>query len=232
MDDLDKARELAGSLVNVANGAGMKTTALLTDMNQPLARASGNAVEVHSAIDFLTGREVDSRLWDVTIALGSDMLVSGGLARDSDDGHRKMEQAFSSGRAAETFARMVVELGGPDDLMERPEKHLPAAPVVKPVLPATEGSVTAVDTRGVGVSVVAMGGGRVRAADCVDPAVGFTQLATIGDHVDGETPLGFVHARDEAQAERAAKELIAAYTLGGAREVPDAPVVIERIDAP
>ncbi len=232
MDDLEKARELAQSLVSVANGAGMKTTALLTDMNQPLASAAGNAVEIHSAIDFLTGRDVDPRLWDATVALGGDMLVSGGLAEDFENGCARMEQAFSSGGAAERFASMVVALGGPVDLMDRPEKHLPAAPLVVPVTAHESGSVTRVDTRGIGVSVVAMGGGRVRAADGVDPAVGYTQLAMIGDMIDDDTPLGFVHARDEAQAEQAAAQLRAAYGLGNPADVPESSVVIERIGAP
>jgi len=231
MDDLEKARELATSLVEVANGAGLRSTALLTDMNQPLASAAGNAVEVKNCIDFLTGRHVDPRLWDVTVALGAEMLVSGGLAASPEDGAAKMEQAYSSGAAAEKFARMVSELGGPGDLTEKPEIHLEAAPVVRPVIAEGDGSVIGVETRAVGIAVVALGGGRVRAADPVDPAVGFTELVGVGDAIDGDRPLGFVHARDEAAAERAEAELRNAYQLGSAREVDDAPAVIERVTA-
>ncbi|MDD9909071.1 MAG: thymidine phosphorylase [Ahrensia sp.] len=231
MDDIDKARELAVSLVEVANGAGLPTTALLTDMNQPLASAAGNAVEVMNCIDFLTGRSVDARLWDVTVALGAEMLVSGGLAAAAKDGAAKMEEAFSSGAAAQKFAKMVRELGGPSDLLEKPERYLEAAPVVRPVFAETDGIVTGIDTRSVGVAVVALGGGRVRAADAVDPVVGFTDLARIGDGIDADQPLAMVHARDDAAAEQAASSLRAAYRFGDARSVEEGPAVIERVTA-
>ena len=231
MDDLNKARELAQSLVAVANGAGLPTTAILTDMNQPLASAAGNAVEITNCIDFLTGRHVDSRLWDVTVALGAQMLVNGGLASGESDGREKMESAFSSGAASQKFAQMVVELGGPSDLMEKPERHLPAAPVVRPVHAPTNGIVLSIDTRAVGVAVVAMRGGRVRAADKIDPVVGFTELAMVGDFIDSNQPLGFVHARDQDQAEAAAMALISSYQLGNAADVTDTNVIIETIGA-
>jgi thymidine phosphorylase len=229
MSDLDKARTLARSLVEVANGAGLPTTAILTDMNAPLATAAGNAVEVANAIDFLTGRHVDARLWDVTVALGAEMLVSGGLAASPDEGARQMEEAFSSGRAAEIFGQMVVALGGPADLMEAHEKHLPAAPIVRDVLAGESGCVTAINGRAVGIAVVALGGGRVRAADDVDPRVGFTNLALDGDAVDSETPLATLHADTEGAFEEAATALRAAYTIGDARTVIDRPTIIERI---
>lgn len=229
MSDLDKARPLARSLVDVANGAGMPTSAVLTDMSAPLASAAGNAVEVANAIDFLTGRHVDARLWDVTVALCADMLVSGGLAADVSEGSAKIEQAFTSGKAAETFAQMVVALGGPADLMEAHEKHLPAAPVVRDVFAETSGAVTAIDARAVGIAVVALGGGRTRSADPVDPRVGFTDLAMDGDFLDGERPIGTVHAADDAAADAAEAALREAYTLGEARDVVERTTIIERI---
>lgn len=231
MDDLERARQLAQSLVAVANGAGLPITAILTDMNQPLASAAGNAVEILNCIDFLTGRHVDSRLWDVTVALGAQMLVNGELASNETDGKQKMETAFSSGAAAQKFAQMVVELGGPADLMEKPERHLATAPVVRPVHAASKGAVIAIDTRAVGVAVVAMRGGRVTAADTIDPVVGFTELAMVGDFIDGDQPLGFVHARDNDQADAAEQALVTAYRLGSAGDVPDSDVIIETISA-
>ncbi len=231
MNDVEKARELATSLVQVSNGAGLPASALITDMNASLAGAAGNAVEVHNCIDFLTGRHVDSRLWDVTVALGAEMLVSGGLAKTAEDGAKQMEQAFSSGAAAEKFAKMVATLGGPSDLNEKPEKYLEAAPIVRPVFADEEGSVVATDTRAIGVGVVELGGGRVRAADPVDPAVGYTELAMPGDFVDGDRPIGIVHARNDDQADRAATVLRAAYSLGSARDVLDSRVIIEKINA-
>ncbi|NKB53442.1 MAG: thymidine phosphorylase [Rhizobiaceae bacterium] len=229
MDDLNKARQLAESLVAVADGAGLPTSAILTDMNQPLASAAGNAVEITNCIDFLTGRHVDSRLWDVTVALGAQMLVNGGLASDDTDGRMKMETAFTSGAAAQKFAQMVVELGGPSNLLEKPELHLATAPVVRPVYAPSQGIVVAIDTRDVGVAVVAMRGGRVTAADQIDPVVGFTELAMIGDFVDAEQPLGFVHARDDNQADAAAAALISAYQIGNASEISDGNVIIEHV---
>ena len=229
MDDIDKARELATSLVEVANGAGLPTTALLTDMNQPLAPAAGNAVEVMAAIDLLTGRDVDARLFDCTVALGAQMLVSGGLADDGDAGATMMRDALTDGRAAERFAAMVAALGGPSDLMERPERHLPMADVVEPVYAEEEGLVTAVDTRAVGVAVIGLGGGRRRAADPIDHSVGFTALARVGDHVDHETPLGFVHAANAESARAAADALRTACRTGGADDIADEPLIIERI---
>lgn len=229
MDDRKKARELAESLVQVANGSGLPTTAILTDMNQPLASAAGNAVEITNCIDFLTGRHVDSRLWDVTVALGAEMLANGGLAETAADGRSQIETALSSGAAASKFAAMVGELGGPSDLLENPEKHLPAAPIVQPVHATDSGSVTSVDTRAVGLAVVAMGGGRVRAADAVDPVVGFTELAMVGDAIDGDQPLGFVHGRDEAQVAQASQALIEAYSIGDPRSVTDTDVIMETV---
>ena len=224
MDDLARARELATGLVEVARGAGLPAAAIITDMNAPLAPAAGNAVEVTSAIDFLTGREVDPRLWDVTVALGAAMLAQGGLARDEADGAGKMREALEGGAATTKFAQMVAALGGPADLLERPERHLPVASVIRTV--EFEGTVTAIDTRAVGLAVVALGGGRTRPQDAVDPAVGLSDLARPGDS-DGV--LATIHARSEDDADAAEATLRAAYRLGSAREVEDRPVVMERV---
>ena len=233
MDDLDKARELATSLVQVANGAGLPTSAILTDMNEPLASAAGNAVEVANAIDFLTGRHVDSRLWDVTVALGAGMLVSGRLASDERDGANKMVEALQSGAAAEKFAQMVVALGGPADILDAPEKHMPRAAVMRTVeaegTVEARGTVIGVDTRAVGVAVVALGGGRTRPQDAVDHAVGFSDLAGIGAPLGDGTPLGVIHARSDDAADAAEAALRAAYSLGDARAVSDRDTIMERI---
>ncbi|EFL89884.1 thymidine phosphorylase [Ahrensia sp. R2A130] len=231
MSDLAKAQELAESLVAVANGAGMKTSAVLTDMNQPLASAAGNAVEVTNAVDFLTGRSVDNRLWDVTVALAGEMLVSGGLAKDSAEGRDKATDAFSSGKAAEIFARMVTALGGPSDFIDKPEVYLETAPIIRAVEAPVAGTVSAVETRDVGLAVVALGGGRVRAADKVDAAVGLTDLALVGDSLSISDPLAMVHARTETAAEEAIRRVQAAYTLTAAMDVADHPIIIETVHA-
>ncbi len=229
MDSLDRARELAASLVAVANGAGLKTTALITDMNEPLASAAGNALEMRNAIQFLNGEHVDSRLWDVTVALCGEMLVSGGLAGNAIEGREKVARAFDSGKACEIFAKMVSGLGGPNDMVEAHEKYLKPATVIRSVYAEEEGSVIATNARSVGLGVVALGGGRTRPQDEIDHSVGYSDLAAIGDMVDAENPIGMVHARNDDEAEQAARILREAYKIGNARDVIDNPTVIERI---
>lgn len=231
MTRVDEARALAESLVQVANGAGLPTLALLTDMDQPLASAAGNAVEVAYALDYLTGRRREPRFHEVTIALAAEMLLLGGLAADRDEARNAAERALASGRAAEVFARMVTGLGGPADLLDQPDRHLAPAPVIRPVPAAEEGHVEVTATREIGLAVVALGGGRSRPQDAIDHAVGFTALAGIGDRVDGSRPLGIVHARTREGADAAAQALRTAYTVGPAQVSPG-PVVRERVDEP
>jgi thymidine phosphorylase len=231
MRDVDTARMLAASLVDVANGAGLPTHAILTDMDQPLASAAGNAVEVWYAVDFLTGRRRQPRFHEVTVALGAEMLVLGGLASDLHEAERSLTRAIASGHAAEIFAGMVAALGGPTDLLEHPARHLTCAPVTRPVHPARGGYVEAIATRDLGLAVVAHGGGRTRADDTIDPAVGLVDLAGLGERVDSMIPLGIVHARSEAAADEAAEALLRAYRVAEAPLVRGGPI-IERIGAP
>ena len=224
MATFDEAKALAESLHAVANGAGLKTHALITDMNEPLAEAAGNAVEVAHAVDFLTRRVRSRRVEAVTVALGAEMLVIGGLAASLDEASDRLVDALDSGRAAETFARMVAGLGGPADFVERPGAYLKAAPVVRPVHAERPGVVTAIDTRAIGVAVVALGGGRVRAADPIDPSVGFTGLVGPGAAIDAGVPLATVHAATESAAEAAAAALRRAYMIGEAAPMPRPPI--------
>jgi thymidine phosphorylase len=195
MDNPARATELARSLVEVATGAGMPTTALITDMNQPLASAAGNAVEVQNAADFLTGDSRDPRLEAVTIALAAEMLVSGGLASDPEAGMMQARRALEQGHAAEHFNRMVAALGGPSDFLAGSARHMEKAPIVVDCLAGTDGYVTGYDTRGVGLAVVELGGGRVRPSDPVDHAVGLTGLLTIGTRLEKDRPIARIHAR-------------------------------------
>jgi thymidine phosphorylase len=212
----EDAQALAESLVRVANGAGCRTSALMTDMNEPLASAAGNALEVANACAFLSGHEIDPRLWDVTVALGAELLALSGLAEDAAEGRRAVTAAFESGRAADRFNAMSRALGGPGDIVERFAEILPAAPVIRDVAPLRDGFVAAIDTRALGVAVIELGGGRRRAADAVDPRVGFDRLAGIGVHVSARAPLGRVHAATVEQAAAAARALQACYTVGDA----------------
>ena len=208
------ARELAQSLTEVAVGAGLPTTALITDMNEPLASAAGNALEVDNAVAYLCGSRRDARLHEVTLALGAEALLLGALAPDLASARRKLLLALESGAAAERFARMVAMLGGPADFLERPAQYLPRAPLALAAPPAQAGRVASIDVRAVGMIVVALGGGRARASDGVDPAVGLSQLAGLGDAVDAQAPLALIHARTAAQAEAAALALQSAYRVG------------------
>jgi len=230
MADLAAARELARSLVDVASGAGLPTVAVITDMNEPLASAAGNALEVRNAVDYLTGARRDARLHEVTLALGAELLASSRLAADQIAARDALERALASGAAAERFQRMVGELGGPADFIERVASHLPLAPSILPVEAEADGYVVGVDAREIGLAVVELGGGRTRPSDAIDPAVGFTDLAGLGARVGPGAPLAVLHARDAAAAASAAARLRAAYRLGEAPP-PPAPVILERLSS-
>ena len=225
MATLEGSRDLAGSIVGVANGAGLPTAALITDMNEPLASAAGNALEVFNAVDYLTGARRDARLHAVTLALGAELLTLSGLAADRFKARAALERALASGAAAERFERMVALLGGPTHLLAKARDILPAAPLVVAATPERAGFVTAIDVRAVGVAVVELGGGRARASDAIDPAVGFSELAGLGAEVSSERPLARVHTRDEAHARAAMQRLRAAYTIGDAPPAVSDPVV-------
>jgi thymidine phosphorylase len=227
LPDVQQARELGRAIVDVARGNGLPTVALLTDMNQVLGRTAGNAVEVREAIDHLTGAARDERLREVTLALSAELLVLGRVCADVESARAAAEDALDRGGAADRFAAMVAELGGPYDLLEAPDRHLRAAPMVRAVEPARSGVVAAVDVRAVGIAVVGLGGGRARETDPVDHSVGFTEVAALGARVGpGERPLAVVHARDEATADRAAGALRDAFTLGDVAGQP-LPIVLE-----
>jgi thymidine phosphorylase len=229
MTSMDDARELAGAIVEVARGNGLPTSALVTDMDRVLGRTAGNAVEVRESIEALTGGGVDERLREVTLALCAELLVLGGVDSDADAARASAAKALDSGAAAERFAAMVAELGGPADLLEAPGRHLRTAAVKEEVFPASPGVVSSVDVRAVGVAVVALGGGRVRESDPVDHAVGLTDVSAPGERVGpGERPLAVVHAADSGAAERCADALRDAYAVGEApTDVP--PPVLETL---
>jgi thymidine phosphorylase len=196
-------------------------------MNQVLGRAAGNTVEVRESVDHLTGAARDARLTEVTLALSAELLVLGGVHADVADARAAAQRALDGGAAAERFAAMVAELGGPSDLVEAPDRHLRAATVVRAVEPAEAGAISGIDVRAVGMAVVGLGGGRARETDPVDHSVGFTEVAGLRERVGpGERPLALVHARDEATAERAADALRSAVTLGDDPGRSD-PIVIE-----
>jgi len=232
LPSLDTATALAESLLAVASGAGLPTAALLTDMTQALGHHVGNALEVREAVELLTGRRRDPRLHAVTAALASELLVLGGLHRDAAEAAAAVERALSSGAAAERFARMVAALGGPADLVECPDRHLPQAPVRLPVAPARAGTITQVDARALGLLVVRLGGGRQRAEDSIDHAVGLVDVGGVEDAVGGDRPLAVVHARSAADAEAAVAMLRAAITVSDRPAAAVRSPVLRRMAAP
>ncbi|CNL41252.1 thymidine phosphorylase [Yersinia aldovae] len=220
--------DLAQAIVGVANGAGCKTTALLTDMNQVLASSAGNAVEVREAVRFLTGEYRNPRLLEVTMALCVEMLLSGGLAQDEADARAKLQAVLDNGKAADVFGRMVAAQKGPSDFIERYDHYLPLATLSKPVFAERAGIVTAMDTRAIGMAVVSLGGGRRRATDPIDYSVGFTDMARLGASVDGQQPLAVIHANSEDDWQQAAQAVRAAITLGD-KTPEETPVIYRRI---
>ncbi len=241
MKTMAEAEALATALVSVAKGAGCAARALITDMDQPLATAAGNALEVIEVMETLTGTSVNSDLRLLTGELGGEALALAGLAADAQDGAAQILAALDQGRAAEVFGRMVAAQGGPADFVERWPDRLPAAPVVVEV-PAPpgcdEGIVTAINGEALGHAVVALGGGRRQEGDRINPSVGLSDLAGLGEDIASGAPLALVHAADAASAAVAVAAVQAAYLIGpvssedttaGGTLPGDGPLVLKRI---
>jgi thymidine phosphorylase len=222
----ERAEALARSLVKTAQGAGCMTSALITDMSQPLATAAGNALEVIEVMETLTGTSVNVALWDVTVALGGEVLALAGLASDAADGEGRIAQALESGAAAEAFGRMVVAQGGPADFVERWPDRLPSAPVMLEVPALADGFVAAIDGEALGLAVVHLGGGRMREGDRVNPSVGLSDLAGVGEEAGAGVPLAMVHAVTEDAAKAAVRAVQAAYVIAAAP--PEEPPLVQK----
>lgn len=227
MSTVEEARALATSLVAVANGAGLKTTALITDMDEPLAPVAGNALEVAHAAEFLLGHSNNSRVMDITLALGAELLLSSGISPNEGSARLTLATTLTSGKAAEHFDRMVAALGGPIGFLSNHQKHLQSAPIVKPVYADLEGVVSTITTRDLGLAVIELGGGRRVAADTINHAVGLDKLLGKGNPVNSKTPLCMVHAQTDADFERAATIVKAAYKISD--NGSSGPIIIERI---
>ncbi len=228
MESGAEALALAQALVSTAQGAGCMTSALVSDMNQPLARSAGNALEVGEAMQVLTTASTDTRLARMVIALGGEVLALGGLAADAADGEGRIADALISGTAADVFGEMVAELGGPLDFVRQWPDRLPAAPILMDIHPGEAGFVTAIDARALGEVVVQLGGGRMREDDRIDPAVGLSEIAELGTQVDGAIPLARIHTGDEEKGRALAATLRRAFTLS-AEPIDAPPLIHERI---
>jgi len=214
MESTERATELAQSIIGTAAKAGLKTHALITDMNEVLGTTAGNALEIEESVRYLKNDARDARLDDVVLSLCAEMLLVGGIETDRETARDICETAVTSGRAAERFSRMVHALGGPADFLERYDTYLEKAPVVRPVF--ASGYLRAVNARAVGNAIIELGGGRRKVGESLDLSVGLAAIAPIGTRLDEGTPLAVVHAATQADAEVAEKNLLAAVTLGDA----------------
>lgn len=212
MKNVADASALATSIVNTAKGAGVKTQALLTDMNECLGATAGNVLEVLETLDYLTGKYREPRLHQVTLELGASMLQLSGLFADKTSAIAALERSLTSGKAAEIFAQMVSSLGGPADLLEKPAQYLAAAPVVVDIQAPQAGYLAASDTTAVGMAVVRLGGGRAHPAQVIDPAVGFSDIVALGAKVSQGDVIARVHAASVEAAQKACAEYLAALS--------------------
>ncbi len=205
------AQALAARMQAVAAGSGLQLAVMLSDMGQVLGRSAGNALEVQGVLDLLAGRPRCLRLQALVLAQAARLLHMAGLAESEDAALLRARQALDSGAAAERFARMVAALGGPVDVFAH---ALPQAPVQREVTVQAAGVVQAVDVRALGECVVDLGGGRRVPGAAIDPAVGLSEVAERGQWLEAGAALAIVHARTAADAERAAAQVRAAFTLG------------------
>ena len=225
-ENLDFARNVGNSIIQVAKQFGMKTSAMITDMNQPLGDTIGNALEIKEVIDYLTGVRLESRLHEVVLALAAEMLVVAGLVDSTDEGIQKAKDVLDNGHAAETFEKMVSELGGLNDILKNSDSHFKSASVVKPIPASQSGYVSEIDTRAVGLAVVELGGGRKKASDSIDHSVGFTHVLGLGEKVEAGQALGYVHAQNEDQANLSIQMVNDAYSISDSSFL-QTPTIIE-----
>ena len=225
MQDPAEARLLAESMVAVGHGAGMNTSALLTDMSVPLAWSAGNAVEVDEAVSYLRNDGPrHPRLDEVVMSLGAKLLVQAEVHDTNASAQRQLRQVLDNGRALELFAQSVAQMGGDAAVAERPAQVLPQAAVVRPVVAPQAGTLTAYDVRQVGMAVVELGGGRSRPDAAIDPSVGLSQLPLVGTTFSRGDALVTVHAASEQAWEAAQQRLLGAMTFDGEVHLPDAVV--------
>ncbi|WP_027238028.1 thymidine phosphorylase [Leisingera caerulea] len=227
MKTADEARALAQSLCDTANAAGCKTSALITDMNQPLAPALGNALEVAEVMRVLTG-DASGPLAEISAVLGGELLAHAGLAADTAEGAAKITATLTDGRAADRFARMIAALGGPADFTASWQDDLPGAEVIREVKAPSAGHVAAMNGEALGLAVVSLGGGRMVESDRIHPGVGISDIVRLGQHVGAGDTLARIHAASDDAAEMAEAAFLAAVSIG---EAPDTlpPLVHERI---
>lgn len=227
MKDVENARDLASALVETANAAGCRTSALISDMNQPLAPAAGNALEVMTAMQVLTN-QTEGRLAQLTCLLGGEALALAGLSDTAEDGAQQVYKAIRQGLAAERFGSMVAGMGGPVKFVDMWRRFLPEATVIRELKAVEDGFIQAIDAEAFGMAVIALGGGRQVETDHIDPSVGLSDIVSLGTQVMRGQPLLRIHASRSEHADRAESLLQRAVRIGASRpDVP--PLVHERV---
>lgn len=219
----EAASELAQALVETGNGAGCKTCAVISDMAQPLAPVAGNALEIAAVLRVLRGEGGADRMVELSCVLGEAVLAKVGVT----EGASRLRAALASGQAAERFGKMVAGMGGPHDIIENGLNRLPVAPVVVEVMAQDDGVISSIEADTLGEAVVHLGGGRLREDDTVNPSVGLTDLAAIGQAVDRKTPIARVHAANAETATAAAQTVAKAYRV--AEAAAPLPLVIQEV---
>lgn len=225
MENYDQAYALAQSIVDVANGAGTTTKAVITDMNQVLGTTAGNAVEIVETLDYLQNKNVNPRLDEIVKTLCATLLVQCGRFSDSDLAKQQIANVISSGYAMEKFAKMVSALGGPVDFVENSVKYLLHANYVKPIFAPQEGYISAMDTRAVGLSIIELKGGRTITGQQLDLATGYSDFVQIGAKVDKQTPLAMLHYQSDEQYIKAQKALYNAISISDEKPIIKTPIM-------
>ena len=226
MSSFEDAKALAQSIVTVANDAGCKTSAVLTDMNQVLGYSAGNAVEVREALNYLQNKSVNSRLDIIIKTLCTRLLCQCGRCASVDKAQKLIGNVLASGAALEKFAKMVAALGGPHDFCEKADAYLPQAAHTKPIFAPQAGYVAAMDTRAIGISIIKLKGGRSVPDEKLDLATGYTEFVQIGDYVDEKTPLALVHYQNEAQFIAAEQDIRQAITITNEKPALNSPILL------
>ncbi|WP_257459727.1 thymidine phosphorylase [Archangium lipolyticum] len=227
MKKVEDARTLARTMIGIGAEMGRKVTALLTDMDQPLGRAVGNALEVVEAVEMLRGRAPEDYT-EVTLALTAEMLVLGRKAASIDEARQKLARAIQDGSAVRKLKEIVQAQGGDPRAIDD-YGLLPRARSTVDVLASQGGFVTAIDTEAVGMAAVVLGAGRQRVDSIIDPAVGFTLLRKVGEPVKAGEPLVRIHFNEEGPVKEVKERLLAAYHFGPQAPAPR-PLVVERLE--
>jgi pyrimidine-nucleoside phosphorylase len=212
MRSQEASLELARALVEVGKRFGKNVRALQTDMNQPLGRQIGNALEVRECIEFMSGQARADDLMEVTAALSAEMLLMAGEAKNVADARELLQKKLEYGEVLEKFAAMIAAQGGDAGIVQRVD-GLPVAKQKRAIAAKTAGYVHAIECGQIGYAVIALGGGRRLVSDRVDCAVGFEQPKKIGDRIEVGEPLMIMHYNDEASGREAERMVREAYTI-------------------